>query len=104
MITGLLIIVSDQNVKRAFENIHTAIINYDNNEIATNLVKLPVVKTPWQMILGGNANWVKANDTFSKQKYCPREVFDSYGMNVCPNSDYSVNFSNQVYQQFLLVA
>ncbi len=69
-----LMIVSDQNAKRAFENIHTAIINYDNGEIAANLAKLPVIKTPWQMILGGNTNWVKANDTFGKQKYCPREV------------------------------
>lgn len=94
-----LMVVPDQDAKSTLNNIHTAVINYDNDAIAQNLAKLPAVKAPWQMTLGDNANWVKAYDTYGKQKYCPKEVFDGYGISVCPNSDVSLLTSYNPYSQ-----
>jgi len=85
-----LLIVSDPVTKNLFKDIKTAVANYDYATIAKKLAQLPAVKTPWQMTLGTNANWVRAYDSNSKQKYCPKEIFDNYGMNICPNEDVKV--------------
>ncbi|QLE79100.1 hypothetical protein FLM55_04855 [Francisella sp. Scap27] len=93
-----LLIVSDKTAQTTFENIHTAVINYDNNAIAEGLAQLPAVKIPWQMTLGADSNWIRAYDSKNQQKYCPKEIFDSYAMNICPNEDVKVFDMSEFYQ------